>query len=158
MDRRSLFAVFFGLIAALTLWVVLSLHSPFTVGGFGIVSTGDSTIVVQDGDITGYNVTSHELLLTAEGAERIKEAKEYLAGPFTIIVGGENVLCGIFVPPIISRSYPSSQVVITYPTFDSNYGVMKIQMGYPWDEPVNPDPRDDLRIAQYFEATGRLIR
>jgi hypothetical protein len=158
MDRRSLLAVFFGLMAALLLWVVLSLHSPFAVGGFGIVSTGDNTIVVQDGDITGYNVASHELLLTAEGAERIKEAKGYLAGPFTIIVGGENVLGGIFVPPIISRSYPSSQVVITYPTFDSNYGVMKIQMGYPWDEPINPDPRDDPRIAQYFEATGRLIR
>jgi hypothetical protein len=83
--------------------------------------------------------------------------KAYLEGPFTIFLSGEEVLSGVFVPPIMSRSYPSSQVVITHPTFDSNYRVMKIQMGYPWDEPVSPDPRDDPRITQYFKATGRLI-
>ncbi len=158
MDRRALFAAFFGLVAAISLWVVFSLQFPFAVGGFGIVSTRDSTIVVKDGDIASYNVARHELILTTEGAARIRGTKGYLEGPFTIIVGEEEVLNGIFVPPIISRSYPSSQVVITYPTFDSNYSVMKIQMGYPWDEPVSPDPRDDPRITEYFEATGRLIR
>ncbi len=157
MDRRSLVAVFFGLVAALSLWVVFSFQYPFVAGGFEIVSTQDDTIVVQDGDIAGYNVARHEFILSVEGVERIMKVKGYLEGPFTIIVGGEEVLKGIFVPPTISRSYPSSQIVITYPTFDSNYGVMKIQMGYPWDEPVNPDPRDDPRIAQYFESTGRLI-
>ena len=157
MERQSIFAVFFGLVAALSLWAFFSLHFSFTAGGFGIVSNRDSTIVVTDVDISGYNAIRHEFLLTVEGAKRIMNAGRYLEGSFTIIVDGEEVLNGIFVPPIISRSYPSSQVVITYPSFDSNYGVMKIQMGYPWDEPVNPDPRDDPRIAQYFEATGRLI-
>ncbi len=158
MDARSLFAAFFGLMAALSLWVVLSLQFPFAVDGFGIISTRDSVIVVKDADVASYNIARHELILTTEGAERIRETKGYLEGPFTIIVDGEDVLNGIFVPPVISRSYPSSQIVITYPTFDSNYGVMKIQMGYPWDEPVSPDPRDDPRIAKYFEATGRLLR
>jgi len=158
MDTRSLFAAFFGLIAALSLWMVLSLQFPFAVDGFGIISTRDSTIVVKDADIASYNAARHELILTTECAERIRGTKGYLEGPFTIIVGEEEVLNGIFVPPIISRSYPSSQIVITYPTFDSNYSMMKIQMGYPWDEPVSPDPRDDPRIANYFEATGRLIR
>jgi hypothetical protein len=79
-------------------------------------------------------------------------------GPFTIKVGGEDVLNGIFVPPITSRSYPSSQVVIIYPSFDSNYGMMRIQMGYPWDEAVGQDPRDYPRISQYFEATHRLVQ
>ena len=55
---------------------------------------------------------------------------------------------GLFVPPITSRSYPSSQVVIMYPTFEMNYRVMKIQMGYPWDQPVSLDPRDNPRIAE----------
>jgi hypothetical protein len=158
MDRVSLSAAFIGLVAALALWVVFSLQFPFNVGGFGIVSARDGVIVVNDGDIASYNAANHEFMLTADGAERIMKAEMYLEGPFTIIVGGEEVFNGLFVPPIISRSYPSNQIVITYPSFDSNYNVMKMQMGYPWDEPVSPDPRDDPRIARYFDATGRLLR
>jgi hypothetical protein len=158
MDRGSLSAAFIGLIVALTLWVVLSLQFPFNVGGFGIVSARNGVIVVNDGDIASYNTTDHEFMLTSEGAERIMKTKGYLEGPFIIIVGGEDIFNGLFVPPIISRSYPSNQIVITYPSFDSNYNMMKIQMGYPWDEPISPDPRDDPRIAKYFEITGRLLR
>jgi len=157
MDRWSILAAFFGLIAALSLWLVISLSTPFAVGAFGIVLTRDGTTVVKNADIASYNATSHALILTSDSSERIRGMKAYLEGPFTIFLSGEEVLSGVFVPPIMSRSYPSSQVVITYPTFDSNYRVMKIQMGYPWDEPVSPDPRDDPRITQYFKATGRLI-
>ncbi len=84
-----------------------------------------------------------------------------LHGNFTIVVNGEVELRGIFVPPITSRSFPSSQVVIMYPTYELNslnYRVMKIQMGYPWDQPVALDPRDNPRIAEYFEGSGKLIR
>jgi hypothetical protein len=158
MDRVSLFAAFIGLIATLTLWVIFSLQFLFNVDGFGIVSSRDGVIVVNDGDIAGYNAVNHEFILTAEGAERKMMAKGHLEGPLTIFVSREEVLNGIFVPPIISRSYPSNQIVITYPSFDSHYNVMKMQIGYPWDEPVSPDPRDDTRITQYFEATGRLTR
>lgn len=158
MERRYLIATFFGLVAALFLWLFLSQQFSFATNGFGIISNLDGTIIVNDGDISGYNATFHEFILTTECAERIKKSKGYLEGPFTINVGGEEVLNGIFVPSIISRSYPSSQLVIIYPSFDSNYGVMKLQMGYPWDEPVNPDPRDESKITKYFESTGRLIR
>ncbi len=81
-----------------------------------------------------------------------------LSGNFTIRVNGEVELRGIFVPPITSRSYPPSQVVIMYPTFELNYRVMKIQMGYPWDQPIAPDPRDNPMITQYFEESGKLIQ
>jgi len=157
MDRRSLFVAFFGLMAALSLWVVLSLQFPYNIDGFGIVSNRDNTIVVKDGDIEYYNATSHDLVLTRACVERLME-NGHIVGPFTIKVGGEDVLNGIFVPPITSRSYPSSQVVIIYPSFDSNYGMMRIQMGYPWDEAVGQDPRDYPRISQYFEATHRLVQ
>ena len=157
MGRRTLFATFFGYVAALSLWVVLSIQSPLPVGGFAIITPQDGSIVVKDGDIVSYNAISHELILTGECVERIRGMKGYLEGSFAITVDGEEVLSGIFVPPIISRSYPSSQVVIIYPTFDSNYSVMRMQMGYPWDGLVSQDPRDDPRIAQYFEATGRLV-
>ncbi len=157
MDREPFIATFFGLIVTLSLWLVISLSSPFTVGALGIVLTRDGTTVVKDADIASYNATSHILIMTSDSAERISLMKAYIEGPFTIFLSGEEVLSGIFVPPITSRSYPSSQVVITYPTFDSNNRVMRIQMGYPWGEPVSPDPRDDPRITQYFEATGKLI-
>ena len=157
MEKWGILAVFFGLMAALSLWLVISLHSPIVMGEFGIVLTRDGTTVVNDADIANYNATSHMLTLTSDSAERIRGMKPYLVGPFTISVNGEEALSGIFVPPITSRSYPSTQIVITYPTFDSNYRVMKIQMGYPWDEPVTPDPRDNPRITQYFGVTGRLI-
>jgi len=46
-----------------------------------------------------------------------------------------------------------------YPTFRSiNYRVMKIQMGYPWDQPSGPDPRENPRIIDYFEGSGKMIR
>jgi len=158
MDRRSLFAVSFGFVAALSLWLVVYLQSPVVGGGFGVVLTHDYTVVVTDADVEYYNITSHELTLTSECAERLKGMKGYLEGNFTIVVNGEEELSGIFVPPIISRSYPSSQVVIVYPAFDMSYGVMRIQMGYPWGEPVGQDPRDNPKIAQYFKGTGRLAR
>jgi hypothetical protein len=132
-------------------------QSPTHIGEFAIVLTLDNTKVVSVSDIRYYNVTSHEFTLTSECADRLKAMGWRLAGNFTIIVNGEVELRGIFVPPITSRSYPSSQVVMMYPTFELNYRVMKMQMGYPWDQPVALDLRDNPRIAEYFERSGKLI-
>jgi hypothetical protein len=158
LDKRSIFATFAGFTLAILLCFAISSQSTFIMGSFGIVLTREGTVVVSDADIKAYDAVTHELFLTDECAQRLRDTRGYLEGPFTVIVNGDEIINGLFVPPIISRSYPSSQIVITYPTFDSNYGVMKIQMGYPWDEPVSPDPRDNPRVGQYFEATGRLLR
>jgi hypothetical protein len=136
-------------------------QSPTHIGEFAIILTLDNSKVVSDADIRYYNVTSHEFTLTSECAERLRPMGWRLSGNFTIVLNGEVVLKGLFVPPITSRSYPSSQVVIMYPGFDLNsmsYRVMKIQMGYPWDQPVALDPRDNPRIAEYFDGSGKLIR
>jgi hypothetical protein len=117
--------------------------------------------VVSNSCIQFYNVSSHEFTLTSECAERLEAMGWRLAGNFTIMVNGDLELRGIFVPPITSRSYPPSQVVIMYPKLDlnsMNYRVMKIQTGYPWDQPLSPDPRDNPRIAEYFERLGKLVR
>ncbi len=155
MDRASLPAASFGLVAAASLWLILSLQAPIPVSGFGIVRTADGAVVVADADIAWYDSTSHSFTLTEECAARLK-AGRYLEGSFSLALGGGNILNGIFVPPFVSRSYPSSQVVIMYPSLDGGYGVMKVQMGYPWDDPVEPDPMGDGRIADYFASTGRL--
>jgi hypothetical protein len=157
LDRRTSIATILGIVTALSLWLIMIYQSPTHIGEFAIVLTLDNTKVVSVSDIRYYNVTSHEFTLTSECADRLKAMGWRLAGNFTIMVNGEVELRGIFVPPITSRSYPSSQVVMMYPTFELNYRVMKMQMGYPWDQPVALDLRDNSRIAEYFERSGKLI-
>jgi len=159
MDKRSSIATILVILAALSLWFIIMYQSWFTSGEFDIYLTKDSLKVVAGSDIQYYNASSHELILTNECAERLKTMGWQLSGNFTMVVNGKVALNGVFVPPYVSRSYPSSQVVILYPTFRSiNYEVMKIQMGYPWDQPSSPDPRQNPRIIDYFKRTGKLIR
>jgi hypothetical protein len=161
LNRNSSIATILGIVAALSLWLLMIYQSPTHTGEFAIILTLDNSKVVSDADIRYYNVTSHEFTLTSECAERLRPMGWRLSGNFTIVLNGKVVLKGLFVPPITSRSYPSSQVVIMYPGFDLNsmsYRVMKIQMGYPWDQPVALDPRDNPRIAEYFDGSGKLIR
>jgi hypothetical protein len=126
--------------------------------GFVIILTEDDSMLVSDVDIQRYNSTNHELTLTDECANRMKEMREPLIGEFIIIIDGKEDLRGIFVPPVVSRSYPSTEVVIVYPSFMSDYKTMKIQMGYPWDQPTDYDPRQNSKMIQYFDITGRLTR
>jgi hypothetical protein len=126
--------------------------------GFVIILTEDDSMLVSDVDIQRYNSTNHELTLTDDCANRMKEMREPLIGEFIIIIDGKEDLRGIFVPPVVSRSYPSTEVVIVYPSFMSDYKTMKIQMGYPWDQPTDYDPRQNSKMIQYFDITGRLTR
>ena len=113
-------------------------------------------MLLSDIDIETYNATSHELTLTEKCASRLKMG-ESLIGDFKIIIEGKEDITGIFVPPFVSRSYPSTIVVIVYPSFDSDYKIMKIQMGYPWDQPIGNDPRETSKMVQYFKKTSKLI-
>jgi hypothetical protein len=158
MERKTSLATMLIILAALSLWLVMYKQSQILTGEFGIYLTKDNIKVVSESDIRYYNVTSHEFTLTSECSERLKATRGYLEGNFTIVVHGEVELRGLFVPPFISRSYPSSQVVIVYPTSESSYQTMKIQMGYPWDQPTGLDPRDNPRITRYFEGSGKLVQ
>jgi hypothetical protein len=160
LDRRTSIATILGIVAAVSLWLIMSYQSP-THTEFAIILTQNNTKVISDSDIRFYNASNHEFTLTSECAERLKPLGWRLSGNFTIVVNGKVELRGLFVPPITSRSYPPTQVVIMYPTFELNslnYVLMKVQMGYPWDQPVAPDPRDNTRITEYFERTGKLIK
>ena len=126
--------------------------------GFTLILSKDGTKILSDNDIECYNRSSHELILTEECADRLRKMKEPLTGDFIITIDGEEVLRGIFVPPVVSRSYPSTEVVIVYPSFQSDYHTMKIQMGYPWDEPTEYDPRNDNMMMQYFDLLNKLTQ
>ncbi len=155
MDNRSFAAALIGIAAAGALFIVVFNQAPAYGSGFNIILTSDASTVLSDSDIVSYSASTHELRLTPECEARIAKVK-YLEGRFFVVIDGETVLNGIFVPPFISRSYPSSEVVIMCPSFDLDYGVMKIQLGYPWAEPGAP-PLDDGRIEAYFASTGRLV-
>jgi len=134
-------------------------HPPqYAEEGFSVILTEDGSKVLSDADIQSYNASSHMLILTNECADRLKNMGKLLIGDFVIIVDGDEDLRGVFVPPIISRSYPSTEVVILYPSFESEYKAMKIQMGYPWDQPTGYDPRQSSKMIQHFENIGKLIR
>jgi hypothetical protein len=130
----------------------------YSDAGFNIILTKDSSKLLSDTDIQSYNTSSHKLTLTEECVDRMKKMKEPLTGDFIITINGEEDLHGIFVPPMVSRSYPSTEVVIIYPSFLSDYKTMKIQMGYPRDQPTDNDPRHDSKMIQYFDLTGKLTR
>ena len=126
---------------------------------FGIYITKDSAQVLSGVDVIFYNVTSHEFTLTIACTARLQEMRPPPMGAFAVRVSGRDVLVGLFVPPVTSRSYPPEQVVITYPDIELRYGVMKIQMGYPWDyPPKGVDPRDVPELTQFFESVGKLVR
>ena len=159
MDKRTSIAVVLGVIIPLcAVWLSATYQQQSPENGFSIILTKTHLNLVTDADVRYYNVTSHELTLTKECADAMKAMREPLMGDFVILIDGQEDLHGIFVPPITSRSYPSTEVVITYPNFESNYEIMKIQMGYPWNQPISQDPRESSRIAQHFEETGRIIR
>lgn len=132
--------------------------SQYSEEGFTIILTKDGSRVLSGADIQQYNTTSYELTLTEECAQRMKSLKEPLMGGFVIMIDGEEDLRGVFVPPVVSRSYPSTEVVILYPSIESDYTTMKIQMGYPWDQPVEVDSRRNSKMIQHFDVTGRLTQ
>jgi hypothetical protein len=152
LDKRAVSSTLLGFATAAILYLIFIMQAP-TFDGFAIVAR-DSSIVLSDSDIISYSASLHEFTLTSACAKRL-EARDLLEGPFTILINGNAELRGVFVPSVISRSYPSDQVVITYPSFDLNYGTMKIQMGYPWALPGTPDV-DDLALVAYFSSTSRL--
>ncbi|MCJ7732528.1 hypothetical protein MUP51_09450 [Candidatus Bathyarchaeota archaeon] len=134
-------------------------HQPqYPLEGFIIILTKDDSRLLTEADIKSYNATSYTLTLTTECADKMRTMRDPLIGDFSIIVDGEEDLHEIFVPSFISRSYPSSEVVIVYPSFDSDYMIMKIQMGYPWDQPSGYDPRQYSKMIQHFDKNGKLTR
>jgi hypothetical protein len=159
VDKRTSIVILLGAVVSLSIvFLYVNHQTQISKNGFGIYLTQNDFKVISDADVQNYNMTSHELTLTNECAERMKKMKEPLRGDFMIIIDGKEDLQGVFVPPIISRSYPSTDVVIVFPTFEESYKIMKIQMGYPWDQAIGLDPRENSRIIQHFEKTERLIR
>jgi hypothetical protein len=159
MERRTLLGVLLASVVSLSaLWFYVNHRTQPSENGFGIYLSENNAQIVSDADVLRYNRTSHEITLANGCAERLQSMKEPLRGNFTVKLDGEEMYRGIFVPPVVSRSYPSTEVVIVYPSISDSHSIMKIQMGYPWDQPTGQDPRNNTKILQHFEQSGRLIQ
>ena len=143
-------------IFAVFVWRFLNPNLQSQEEGFGIYLREDDRLVVSDEDFVSYNQTSHEIKLTKPGAEKIEALNISVFGdPFVVKIDGEEIYNGTFMTPISSLSIASSEAVIV--TLVQN-DTIRIQMGYPGTEPADRDPRNDSRVIDFFQKTGKLIQ
>ncbi len=133
-------------------WLFLS-HQPQE--GFGIYLLDSNELVISDEDIVSYNITSHEIKLTAGGAEKIRALKVPVTGsPFVIKINGKAIYNGSFWVSFSSLSY--SGIVIDILKIQDNS--IKIEKGYPSPEFFKgTDPRNSPEIYDYFRKLVKLV-
>lgn len=117
----------------------------------------DEPIVSSD-DIIAYSWDSHEIELTAEAYERIRDLftlpVQVQGIPFVACVGTERIYAGAFLTRASSISFDG--VIICEP-LDVDRRLISIVLGYPSPEFfIGKDPRSDPRVVQSLEALGRL--
>jgi hypothetical protein len=114
--------------------------------------------IVSETDIIAYTWDTHEIELTAEAYQRIRDPFALpvrVSGmPFVVCVGADRIYAGAFWTPASSISFDG--VVILEP-FDVDSRVISIVLGYPSPEAfTGKDPRSDPRILQSLDAAGKL--
>ena len=109
-------------------------------------------------DFITYSRETHEIELSAEAYERIRELfvlpVQVQGIPFVVCVGTDRIYAGAFMTPASSISFDG--VVILEP-FDVDRHVISIVLGYPAAEAfTGKDPRSDPRVFQSLQALGKL--
>jgi hypothetical protein len=159
MEKKILFSILLATVVLICgFWIYVSYDIQIPNSGFTIYLCEDNTIVILDKDVLSYNRSNHEMRLSVESAIRLERMKEKLHGRFMIRINGEDVYGGVILPPTISRSYPCSEVIIVIPSLLESCRNVKLQMGYPECQPLDNDPRYNLRIFEYFGTEGKLIQ
>jgi hypothetical protein len=124
-------------------------------GEFCLYKLENNQLIISDVDIISYNKTSHEIRLTIEAVKKIEEIQTDLYGQFVIKINGNEVYKGTFVPPYVSRSYDSTEIIIV-PIIEDN--IIRIQMGYPATEVSGEDPRNNVSLFEHFDKTNKLTK
>lgn len=107
-------------------------------------------------DIVTYHWDAHEILLTADAADRIEHLEVPTIGrPFVACVGAERIYSGAFWPLWSSASYDG--IVIEVPLM--NKRTIQLRRGYPSAEHFRgPDPRSDTRILEALQGAGKVSK
>jgi len=73
--------------------------------GFGIYLSQNNQVVIADEDVVWYNKSSHEMILTEEGKNKLEALTVDVYGtPFTVKLNGKEIYSGSFWTPISSVS------------------------------------------------------
>ena len=121
--------------------------------GFDIYLLESDELVISDLEIISYNKTSHKIILTDVGVEKIKDLQVPLNGTsFVIKVEGEEIYRGAFWSPISSLIY-HGVVIETVVTNNS----VKIEAGYPSSHFQGKDPRANPKMFDYLNRVGKMI-
>jgi hypothetical protein len=102
------------------------------------------TPVIGPEDLVAYDAATHTMSLSVEAYERVRELFAAGAVPFVVTVDGERIYSGVFVSPLLSRSFDS---VVMLDPLALDPPRLQLSLGYPG--PVvftGEDPRADPRI------------
>jgi hypothetical protein len=123
---------------------------------FAIVS-GEGPVVTDD-DIVEYRFAEHVLRVRGESLVRLARMVPPVSGtPFDVVVDGERIYSGRFVPLISSRTFKEPTV---WGSVDTNRSTATVVIcGPSFGEPqfqTGTDPRIDTRVSRALAALGKL--
>jgi len=123
--------------------------------GFGIFLKDNNELVISENEISFYNRSSHEIILTDEGTRMIENLSLSVPMdgiPFVLRVNGENLYWGWFWSPASSIS--CSEVVIQTLVRDNT---IQIVTGYPESHFQGEDPRNNSKLLNYLISIGKMV-
>ncbi len=112
--------------------------------------------VISAGDIISYSRETHEMKLTENALEKLRNLQVPVSGKaFAVCINHYPVYWGAFWTPFSSVSFDG--VIILQPLSHEDSGVIKIELGYPSpDFYSGEDPRNEAELMKSLEEAGKL--
>jgi hypothetical protein len=163
------------LISASLLFITLALNgcaSQTTSEGFAIYLTKDNiavsdmeklshidlaaTPLISTDDIVAYDRNTHEIELTNEACQRVKQLQVPVRGTaFVACVDKQPIYWGAFWTPVSSIAFNGVTIWVNLSAWQGN--TIKLELGYPTpDFSQGEDPRSNPEIMQSLEQAGKL--
>jgi|WetSurMetagenome_2_1015567.scaffolds.fasta_scaffold509753_2 hypothetical protein len=149
-------------VATSTLLVLKGNWLAASTSGFSVISLQDSTVLLSDGDVVSYNLTSQEIALTNSASQRLTQVGDslYSYSPgVSVRINGEEIYQGIFRLATMSAVPSAPKIAILFPSVDLPSGATNnhaIRLFYPDFRPPSDLSDMNSKFANYFEETNRL--
>ncbi|MDB6024966.1 MAG: hypothetical protein JWM68_1189 [Verrucomicrobiales bacterium] len=155
---------------ALLCLLVLALERPIQAQGvkdhsFAIVFRGDSktsnstSVAIADADILEFRFAEQKVKLRPDAFARLLKMPLSLSGkPFEILVDGQQVYAGLFVPAVSSMTYKEPTILIGMPS-EGETNTIAIRRPFAPEAIFSgkADPRFDERIKEALKRTGKFV-
>jgi hypothetical protein len=114
--------------------------------------------IISEGDIISYDKNTHEVEISADAFERIKQTdKNYLGESFVVCVDKQPIYWGAFWSGLSSQSFEGVTIIRPLQSLHDNQFVITIGLGYPsWIFFQGVDPRSNPVILKSLEQAGKL--